>query len=53
MVETLCRGCGSELEIVELCEGCSEPVRWRCDNCLRERDSPHMHSDMVQYVLAR
>ena len=51
-METLCRACGSELEIVELCEGCSEPIRWRCDACLREKDSPHMHRALVQYVLA-
>jgi predicted amidophosphoribosyltransferase len=52
-MESLCRACGSELEIVELCEGCSKPVRWRCDNCLREKDSPHVHRALVQYVIAR
>ena len=52
-MESLCRACGSELEVVMLCEGCSEPVHWRCDNCLREKDSSHLHRAIVQFELAR
>jgi hypothetical protein len=40
------------LDVIELCEGCNEPMLWRRGRCKREKGSPHIHRALVRYVFA-
>jgi len=48
-----CRNCGSELKVIELCLGCSQPVHFECNNCNAFVDDPiHQHENESQLLIS-
>jgi len=47
-----CRKCGQELQIIELCSNCDQPLHFECNNCITFIDDPiHLHENLLQSFL--
>ncbi len=47
----LCRKCGQELEVMQLCSHCDQPLHFGCNNCNSFVDDPiHQHEISHQLV---
>jgi len=33
MTETVCRRCGSDLDVISVCKFCSQPLKFGCQSC--------------------
>ena len=46
-----CRKCGQELEVMQLCSHCDQPLHFGCNNCNSFVDDPiHQHEISHQLV---
>jgi len=41
-----CRNCGSQLEVITVCEICEQPHAFRCSNCYHFVDDP-IHTECM------
>jgi len=47
-----CRNCGQELQVMQLCSDCDQPLRFECNNCNAFVDDPiHQHENSSQSFL--
>jgi predicted amidophosphoribosyltransferase len=45
----LCRNCGQELHVTQLCNHCDQPLHFECNNCNSFVDDPiHQHENSSQ-----
>ncbi len=48
----LCRKCGHELQVIQLCSCCDQPLHFECSNCNSFVDDPiHQHENSFQSFL--
>ena len=41
-----CRKCGEELQVMQLCSRCDQPLHFECNNCIMFVDDPiHYHDN--------
>ena len=44
----LCRNCGQELHVTQLCNHCDQPLHFKCNNCNSFVDDPiHQHENSL------
>jgi len=47
-----CRKCGQELQVMQLCNNCNQPLHFECNNCVVFVDDPiHQHKNSFQSFL--
>ncbi len=47
-----CRKCGQELQVMQLCNHCNQPLHFECNNCDVYIDDPiHQHDNSFQSFL--
>lgn len=47
-----CRKCGEELQVMQLCNNCNQPLHFECSNCIVFVDDPiHQHENPSQSFL--
>ncbi len=43
-----CRKCGEELQVMQLCISCEQPLHFECNNCISFVDDPiHQHESIT------
>jgi predicted amidophosphoribosyltransferase len=43
-----CRKCGQELQIMQICGNCDQPLHFECNNCITFVDVPiHQHENFA------
>ncbi len=48
-----CRNCGEELQVMQLCSHCDQPLHFECNNCNAFVDDPiHQHKSLSQSLLS-
>ena len=48
----LCRKCGQELQVMQLCNNCNQPLHFECSNCTVFVDDPiHQHNYLLDSPL--
>ncbi len=48
-----CRNCGQELQVMQLCTSCEQPLHFECNNCNAFVDNPiHQHENLSQSFLS-
>jgi predicted amidophosphoribosyltransferase len=46
-----CRKCGKELQVMQLCSNCDQPLHFECKNCKVYIDDPiHQHENSSQLL---
>ena len=47
-----CRKCGEELQVMQLCNNCNQPLHFECSNCIVYVDDPiHQHNHSLNSSL--
>ena len=47
-----CRKCGEELQVIQLCNQCNQPLHLECNYCNVYIDDPiHQHKNLLQSFL--
>jgi len=47
-----CRNCGQELQVMQVCSNCDQPLHFECKNCNVFVDDPiHQHENSFQSFL--
>jgi len=48
-----CRNCGMELQVMQLCSHCNQPLHFECNNCNAFVDDPiHQHENLSQSLFS-